>query len=332
MEQKKEFDDLIIRHLINETTPDEEVKLQQWLGESDGHRKYYEQTERLWELAGVYQPAFAENRESDLKHIEERLTHYPAPRIASFNRFYRMAAAAAAVLVFAMGVFYLINSRQAASSQKMSFLSADNIVHQILPDGSEIWLNRNSSLTFQYTKEKNRTCILNGEAFFQVMHDSLHPFEIVTPSALIRVLGTSFNVKTDSRSNETEVLVSEGKVSLTPAKSNVQAVILPSGAFAKANAHSVIDRKEKFSRMNYLSWKTRILVFRDTPLDSALADIEKCYGIIFDHTGIDISGYRLTARYIDEQLPDVIAVLQATLGLSIEFSGGNTYRLNSSEP
>jgi len=332
MKQTIEYDDLIIRHLINETTSDEEVKLQQWLNESDDHRKYYEQTERLWELAGAYHPAFAENRERDLERTEERLTDYPAPRIVFIKKVYRMAAAVAAILVIAIGAFYLLKSLPAGSSEKIALLSTDNIVHQILPDGSEIWLNRNSSLTFEYGREKNRTCILSGEAFFQVKHDSLHPFEIVTRAAIVRVLGTSFNVKTITRSNETEVLVSEGKVSLTPVNSSVQSVILPSGSYAKANPGSVVERKDKFVRTNYLSWKTRILVFRDTPLDSALADIEQCYGITFDHAGTDISGYKLTARYVDEQLPDVLAVLQATLGLSIEFSGGNTYRLFSSEP
>ncbi len=332
MKPNFECDDLIIRHLVKETTPDEEVKLQQWLNESNDHREYFEQTKRLWELTGVYHPVFVNSRERDLQLTEDRLTDYPGPGIFRIRRLYRMAAAVAAVLVVAIGAFYLIKSPPASSSEKISLISTDNIVHQMLPDGSEIWLNRNSSLTFQYGKEKNRTCILSGEAFFQVQHDSLHPFEIMTRSAIVRVLGTSFNVKTHTLSNETEVLVSEGKVSLIPVNNDGKTVILPSGAYAKANSASVIDRREKFTQTNYLSWKTRILVFRDTPLDSALADIEQCYGITFDYAGTDISGYKLTARYIDEQLPDVIAVLQATLGLSIKFSGGNTYRLSSTEP
>ena len=158
MEQKNEYDDLIIKHLIKETTSSEEGLLQKWLNVSDDHRKYFEQTKRLWELAGAYHPAFTENREQDLRDTEGRLTKYPAKRSVFIREVYKVAVAVAAILIIAIGTFYLLKPLPTSSSEKIVLLSIDNIVHQMLPDGSEIWLNRNSSLTFTYGKEKNRTC------------------------------------------------------------------------------------------------------------------------------------------------------------------------------
>lgn len=93
----------------------------------------------------------------------------------------------------------------------------------ILPDGSKVWLNVDSKLTYtrDFTKRNKREVHLDGEAFFNVVHNESSPFIVHTSSSIrIEVLGTSFNVKSYKDDQTVETVLVNGKVSIDKLEEN----------------------------------------------------------------------------------------------------------------
>ncbi len=85
-----------------------------------------------------------------------------------------------------------------------------------LPDGSTIFLNRNSQLSYRSNfNGRGRNVNLKGEAFFEIAPDATKPFIIDAGNARVRVVGTSFNVITRNSESAVEVYVKTGKVLLS---------------------------------------------------------------------------------------------------------------------
>ena len=91
----------------------------------------------------------------------------------------------------------------------------------VLTDGSVVQLNTLSTLVIHFDKNRRRVELSQGEALFRVAHDPARPFDVQTPFAVVRAVGTEFNVY--NRSDGTQVSVIEGKVRIaavpTPQKS-----------------------------------------------------------------------------------------------------------------
>ncbi len=96
MEHVGVYEGLIIRHLVKETSPEEEELLRNWLAGSEDHRKLYQEIERIWELTGTFDPAFTKYAKKDFSTVAKRLSPHPSPGIISFKKVYRLAGAVAA--------------------------------------------------------------------------------------------------------------------------------------------------------------------------------------------------------------------------------------------
>lgn len=83
----------------------------------------------------------------------------------------------------------------------------------VLPDGSVVWLNSKSKLTYPSVfNNGTREVELEGEALFDVTHNPDKPFTVITPAYRINVLGTVFNVKSYSANMVFETTLISGSV------------------------------------------------------------------------------------------------------------------------
>ncbi|PKO98929.1 MAG: hypothetical protein CVU13_07315 [Bacteroidetes bacterium HGW-Bacteroidetes-8] len=95
-----------------------------------------------------------------------------------------------------------------------------------LPDGTEVFLNSNSKLRYPCRfSETGRVVHLEGEAFFKVKHLDSIPFLVISDRSVTKVLGTEFNIKTDSRANQ--ITLCEGLVEVEHLISKTRRVICP---------------------------------------------------------------------------------------------------------
>jgi transmembrane sensor len=106
----------------------------------------------------------------------------------------------------------------------------------VLSDGSVVQLNTLSTLVIHFEKDRRRVELLQGEALFRVAHDPARPFDVQTPFAVVRAVGTEFNVY--NRTNSTQISVIEGKVRVGTAASSAQKSSASVGLARSDDAHS----------------------------------------------------------------------------------------------
>ena len=155
---------------------------------------------------------------------------------------------------------------------------------------------------------------LDGEAYFDVAENPSKPFIIKANGTEVKVLGTSFNVK--SLGNETEVTVTSGRVQFSKINSDMPPVILTKDEKGMATPYKL--KKEANSNPNFLSWKTGKFHFEDTDLSQVIFDLSRFYGKklkIKEQEKIDC---QLTADFNGEDLPTILEIIRRTCDLQIE--------------
>jgi ferric-dicitrate binding protein FerR (iron transport regulator) len=191
-----------------------------------------------------------------------------------------------------------------------------------LSDGIRIRLAENSTLTVPTHFTQNRTLTLKGEAYFQVTHDADHPFVVNANGAVIKDLGTKFNIKTDSSANAVEVAVIEGRVKLKKkGKHHQTSAILTHNHFGVLNLSNGQITIEEGNVKNYLSWMTGRLVFRGEPLGRISRQLQRLYNVEIHFQSDQLKKIRLTANYGKTNLKTVLKLIARTLDIRFKMNG-----------
>lgn len=205
----------------------------------------------------------------------------------------------------------------------------------ILPDGSRVILNTNSTLVYdaKWEGEKARRVELEGEAFFDITHDPAHPFYVKTSRMEVKVLGTAFNVKSDQVQKVFETTLIRGKVTVRDldAPERPETVLKPDekAAFGQKGdrAHSVIQAVEKGTERSAY-WTKGSLIFEDAPVGVIAAELEKWYGVKIK-VAEESKNCRFYLNVKNETLPEVLELFEAVSGAKSEING-KTITLNGS--
>lgn len=184
----------------------------------------------------------------------------------NLNKFRWIAVAASICLLIGSGIWF-----SKSYNPIVTFSSGDTSSQSItLADGSRVTLNKNSSLEYQKRMKTQRNVKLTGEAFFEVARNEAVPFIIETNNARVKVLGTSFNVKTNERG--TTVHVKTGKVELSK---DSKKIILTAGEQGLLSSGKI--EKQAINNENYLAWKTKKLVFDKKSIIEVAAALQEYY-------------------------------------------------------
>ena len=148
-----------------------------------------------------------------------------------------------------------------------------------LSDGSIVTLNTDSSIEVRYDDAQRAVLLRRGEVFFEVAHDTAHPFRVLAGDRLLEAVGTAFNVRLGS-GNDVRMMVTEGRVRVAPRatdalpRPSVAPAIVDAGSLAVMQEGPMVvqglDAKEIEVQ---LSWQRGMLVFDGEPLDSVLLEI-----------------------------------------------------------
>lgn len=149
-----------------------------------------------------------------------------------------------------------------------------------LPDGSEVKLNANSSISFHENWEEGETrqVWLEGEAYFQVRKDSLRgrKFEVITRDLTVEVLGTVFNVNT--RAEATMVFLEEGKINVNLEEAE-EDILMDPGELVTYSVKTHQPVKRKAIQETPTSWKDGTVLLEGVSLQAILEKMEEIYGI-----------------------------------------------------
>lgn len=196
----------------------------------------------------------------------------------------------------------------------------------VLPDGSTVLLNGNSTLAYtnDWEADETREVWLEGEGFFKVTKKQATTgrlkFVTHTPGLDITVLGTQFNVNT--RRGNTAVTLVEGRVRLTkPGATQSRVVELKPGqhATAQPRVEQVEVRVEK--PQLYTAWTQRQFVFENTALRDIAQQLSDTYGMEVVFEDNDLAGRRFTGNLSNESTETLLTTLAITFDLTVRRDG-----------
>jgi ferric-dicitrate binding protein FerR (iron transport regulator) len=216
----------------------------------------------------------------------------------------------------------------------------------LLPDGTTVWLNAGSRLTYADTYgKKDRTVTLSGEAYFDVKHNPSLPFELHTTHLHITVLGTVFNVKAYPDESTTETSLLKGrievevkdrpgdKIILTP---NQKLLVENNEAGTTANATTKNDAAPEplivLSRLKTsplvgviaeTAWLDNQLVFNNEPFEELALKMERWYNVSISIEDSSLLGKRLTGNFENENIDEALTALSIAQGFTYQRQGNN---------
>ncbi|TNF39214.1 MAG: DUF4974 domain-containing protein [Bacteroidetes bacterium] len=240
------------------------------------------------------------------------------------NSFLVTFARIAAMVIIVAGFGWLLFEVAAPQKITIATTADEKNVEVLLADGSTVYLNRNSSLTYpENFRSRTRKVSLSGEAFFDIARDTEHPFIIDAGKANIRVLGTSFNVITENDRNEVEVYVSSGKVMVTSGDGSQSLTLEPEdvGKVSVTNASQARN-----TNVNYMAWHTDMLVYDGERLGVVFEDLKRAYDIEIKVADPEINDFRLTSPFEQQPHDTIVKLICTTFNLR-SVREGETYIL-----
>ncbi len=292
----------------------------QWDAHLTGHPELRELAEyaRLHALGISFRQQPADRAQAEqslarlLSKVERRKRKWTPHRSGAL----RVAAVIAVLLTLAgIGYVYFQTSEVVLATGYGEHLT------EVLADGSIVTLNSNSRLTYQSANP--RKVVLSGEAYFEVKRKPAtgDNFQVITPDVEVTVLGTSFNVNT--RNENTSVFLEEGKVDLKTHRPDAGLIIMEPGDLVTYSSRGTAppEKRKHVPAPERVSWKNGTLIFNETPLAQALADIEAIYGVTFTYDPATVAGEAISGGVPVNDLAVVLQILREVNGLRIQGDG-----------
>jgi transmembrane sensor len=304
----------------------------EWVARSPERVEAYLQTARLVQAIKspklIWPKTAAEVLIREAKASPEAVLPFSTARVAaSVDRVEarhfqsRLAWSAAAVLLMGIGlVLFLLETPQefkTALGEQRSVL---------LADGSRVTLNTASTIAVNLHKGRREVRLMRGEALFEVTHDAARPFVVRAGNALLKDVGTQFNV--DMRSNGTTVTVMEGRVAVDsggPSESagveggadpveglilgtNDRIVITPAGLGVPQHGVNVASS---------MAWTQRQLMFEHRPLSEVAEEFNRYNRDRIDIDSAELKRQEVTGVFEAKDPASFVAFLSSIPGVEI---------------
>ncbi len=315
---------LLSKYLAHQTDTEESELVRIWLAESEANRKELIDYQLIWDKSVEIDEEIELDTDLAWNKIKSKIITTKVVEFSPQKSFWNPVRIAASITLLISSTLILWMLMQ-DKDDAISFQTSKNTLDQMLPDGSKVFLNQNTELTYQFDSEKNiRTVKLIGEAFFEVKRDEANPFVINANGTEVKVLGTSFNVKAYTKN--VSVNVESGKVQFATKK---QKAILEKGEEAAfvATKDSIIKRFEY--NKNVLAYKTKSYIFEDSSLEHIIKTLSEGYQAEILFKNNSIKSCRLTTKFENESLPNALNVIAETLNLQVS-KNGDKYLLDGS--
>ncbi|QGZ93528.1 FecR family protein [Terricaulis silvestris] len=200
-----------------------------------------------------------------------------------------------------------------------------------LPDGSIVTLGADTQMELAFTDAERRVRLSDGEAFFRVAHNAERPFFVETEDAVVRVVGTEFEVK--SNPDRVRVTVAQGIVEvsepgrITTLLSGARTYRLIAGQVVSVSRAVAQEIVLPAPTTQPAAWREGFLVYQDASLAEVIADANRYSRTPITIADPELSRLRITASYPTEQINQMLSSLEATMPLHVERSDDGQTRL-----
>lgn len=239
---------------------------------------------------------------------------------------------AASILLVGIFIGYFLLQQDAAAilfePLKEASASLGEKQHVVLADGSQVWLNAGSKIRYpkDFSGTRTREIYLAGEAFFDIATNEEKPFIVHAGGLAIKVLGTTFNVRSYEKDRIVETTLVEGKVSIESVHDDsvFQLTLLPNqqALFRKDKGTLAMDTVKT---ENYIAWKNGWMIFDDKPFSFIKETMERWYDVSIhmeDETSLSCT---YSARFKDKSLQEVLEIFRNTESIQYRIEGKQVF-------
>ena len=318
---------LLDKYLNNQCTDEERAMVEAWYASLRGKPDYLD-TLPADQQTKLQDETFA-NIQSQLRIDEE-------PVVRKFPLGWITWLAASVLVV--MGIYFTYNyntTPEVSIAKQIEKKGLDQVIRFVnneprvvmhrLPDKSTVWMHSQSSISYpkEFDSDK-RIVTFSGEGFFDITKDKSRPFSIRSGELVIRVLGTSFNVKAPVKNKVFQVSVVTGRVEVSaPGKEQKQQLVVlqpKQEAFFETGSRRLVfspvpvhSKKEIYEPVT--------VVFKETPLNRAADQLEKRFDINIRLSNPEIASCLVTGDFEKEPLPAIMEMLCNSLEATYTMSG-----------
>jgi len=309
---------LIVRFLSNEATPKEQMALHEWVSQNADNKKLYTDFCTVWRRNLPNGPEF--DTVAAIQRLDSRINEHTKKTIVPMY-WVRIAAGFILISLISWSLYY--SSQNLSTKEEVAMLIRTTSSGQKrsiqLSDGTKIMLNANSTIKWPgHFNAETRDVFLEGEAFFEVAHDKSHPFIVHTSTLNTKVLGTSFNIRQSG--DVVAITLATGKIEITG--KNVAEVLSPSEKLTYDTG------KENWIRENAelekeLAWKNGTIILENERLENAITRLETWYNVRILFETEAIKNCRVTGKFKDETLENVLSAISDATGIQYVISKQN---------
>lgn len=301
---------LITRYLTHTANHEEEQMLRVWLREDPENIRQFKEFREIWLVPS--EKDFSKAR-SAFEKFDCKI-EMAKKRSFSFRQiFYGGIAACTTGLILLMS-FLFYNKTSVIEQSEQVFCKVIMPVgckgNVLLPDSSVVWLNSGSTLIYpEHFADNSRELTLSGEGYFEVTKNPDAPFLLKTDHMTIRVLGTSFNVRSYPEDEIVETTLLSGSVQVRMAdKSDYR--LTPNQQITFNTQKNLCQLKE-VRAADFGLWKDRALSFENEPLNQILQKLSHWYHIPISDPQELTNSTHLSFTLIHETKEELFQILES---------------------
>lgn len=320
IQKDKNIDELLAAYLLGELDASDTQFVSEWIATSEENLQYFEDFSRIWNLSTSSKtPTF--DSDKAWKKISPKIHTTPF-----YKKQWLQIAATILILIGTFTTAYQITSKP----QSTTLYSAYEVLQDTLMDGSVISLNKKSKIS--YTEEfgnNTRSVHLEGEAFFDIERDTTKPFIIHLDQSEVRVLGTSFNIKSNPEDQLISVFVKSGVVMFkylsSEDDSTYLSIKLKAGdkVIYNKKTHQLEPIQETSEKSTDMYWLNQELIFDGIELEKVSKILETVYDVEISFTNEQTKKCLLTVNFQNANINHIMEVIATTFGLDLEHSNNN---------
>ena len=291
--------EILQRYVEGNVSQEEIIAVVDWLDADESHVREFMALHKLNDISLLNQPDSKVDVQKKKKTITFRQIGYELAKIA-------------AILILFWGgtkLYETTSVKENVIAYQTLYVPAGQRAELILPDSTHVWLNARSKLVYPISFGKDiRQVELNGEAYFDVIHNEKQPFVVKTPQMDIQVLGTEFNVTAYSRSSDFEVALLRGCIELSSPR-------LSSNYRMKEKEHIRLQNNKLISKdisdYDYFRWKEGLICFNNESVATIIEKLKLYYDIDIKVYNQKFINSRYTGKFrTKDGIEQVLRVLQ----------------------
>ncbi|MBC8600736.1 FecR domain-containing protein [Parabacteroides acidifaciens] len=315
---------IIARVLSGESTSEDILSLSEWLNDNENNREEFRRLKNYWDADVAFKqsvtPAFSAEKLLQQIKVQDRHNR----KRQSWRSYAPLIAAVTLLFIFSTAfLFYYTNNHV---SEYYTLLTDEHKSNFTLEDGTVITLNKNSRLSYSDKYGKNKRDVkLEGEAYFEVAKNPEKPFQVEMNGASIIVLGTHFNVKADSDSDDITATLVEGSIRFEGAKQNI--VMTPNQQLTFSRSTNKVGIKH-VDTDTFTSWKDGLLKYKSIPFIELIEELKNTYkvDIEIDNEELKKPTVTVSGTFSKEQsIEQILKVISRSLPIRWSNSNGVYY-------